>query len=122
MKDFTDDLQTDDDEIDSLVYENDPERVQSIRSYFDSLDKEDIVFANLAALFAACEKMISKRFGTKEENRKLYYANLKDLYAFMSYVQPSDYQRARQKRIALKKAYKKRVAKPKKINNAPTLF
>lgn len=73
----------------NFEYENDEVRYNAVRSFFKSLKKEQIIYETPGVLFIVCEYIVCKRFGSKEDNEELYFANLKDFYSFMLCAQPS---------------------------------
>ena len=69
----------------SQYYKNDYE---AVKSHFDSLNKEDIIFEDGESLFEFCKIEVSRVFGTIEADRDIYLDNLKDLYACILFAQP----------------------------------
>jgi hypothetical protein len=60
----------------------------AVKSYFDSLNREDIIFEDSPSLFEACKILVCEQFGSEDENKDLYHGNLINLYALMQAVQP----------------------------------
>ncbi|MDA7817239.1 hypothetical protein N9A28_03515 [Sulfurimonas sp.] len=67
---------------------NNINRHESVKAYFDSLSKEDIIYENGETLFEACKKIVAKEFGSEEDNSEAYLENLKDFAALMYCSQP----------------------------------
>jgi len=59
-----------------------------IKKYFDTLNKEDIIFEDSETLFEVCKIIVCERFASEDEDKYLYYENVKNLCALMQAVQP----------------------------------
>lgn len=72
------------DEAKCYLYPN----YDALKSYFDTLNKEEIIFEDSSALYEACRVIVSEKFGSESENKDLYHENLINLYALMQAVEP----------------------------------
>ena len=59
----------------------------AVKSYFDSLNREDIIFEDSPSLFEACKILVCEQFGSEEEDEYAYHENLINLYALTQAVQ-----------------------------------
>ena len=69
------------------MYYDDGSRYDKLKSYFDTLNKEDLVSEDGNSLFEACKKMVADEFGSEEDDRYVYYENVKDLVALSTALQ-----------------------------------
>jgi len=69
------------------AYYSDPIRDEAVKAYFDSLNKEDIIFNDSAELFEACKILVAEKFITEEEDRYAYLEHVKELYCLMTGAQ-----------------------------------
>ena len=60
----------------------------AVKAYFDSLNKEDIIYEDGESLFKACQEIVTKEFGSEEEDKEAYLENLRDFAALMYCAQP----------------------------------
>lgn len=60
----------------------------AIKSYFNSLNKEDIIYKDGETLFEACQKIVAKEFGSEKDDKEVYLENLQDFCALMYCAQP----------------------------------
>ena len=69
-----------------MIYD-DGTRYDKVKRYFDTLNKENIIFEDGDSLFEACKKMVTDELGSEEDDRYVYYENVKDLAALSTDLQ-----------------------------------
>ena len=69
------------------AYEDYHDNYEVVKSYFDSLKKEDIIFEDNFTLFETCKILVCEKFGSEEEDEYAYHENLINLYALTQAVQ-----------------------------------
>jgi len=68
-------------------YHIDLARYEEVKVYFDSLNKEDIIFKDGTELFEVCKILVAENFIAEEEDRYAYLEHVKELYCLMTGAQ-----------------------------------